>query len=52
VLFILGKAIIIVGFIKWMRETNDPLQCAGIYTGGAFLGSLPNSFYNQEGYNS
>jgi len=40
VLFLLSKIIFILGLIRWLDEIEDPLVCAGIYTGAAFVVNL------------
>ena len=39
-LFLVIKAMIVVGLIRYLEDSGEPLQCALIYTGGALLGSL------------
>mgnify|MGYP006883070884 CR=1 FL=1 len=39
-LIIFAKIVIIVGLLRYLDEIGEPLQCAGIFTGGAFVLSL------------
>ena len=39
-LLLILKALMVFGLLRWLEESGEPLQCALIYTGGAFIGSL------------